>query len=81
LRRFPHTPQARHLIYEKPRRLSPLEQLGAAKAVKELLEAGFIEVHDINGGYASNLVVAAKKDEVGAWTKIRTCVHFRRVNR
>jgi hypothetical protein len=47
----------------------------------ELLEAGFIEVCDVNGKYASNLVVAAKKDESGAWTKIRTCLDFRRLNR
>ena len=70
-----------HPIYEKPRRLTPLEQLEASQAVKELLEAGFIEVCPTNGTYASNLVVAAKKDDNGEWTKIRTCIDFRKLNR
>ncbi|MGB8816241.1 MAG: reverse transcriptase domain-containing protein [Minisyncoccia bacterium] len=68
-------------IYEKPRRLSPLELREAQKAVKDLLDAGFIEVCPINGKYACNMVIAAKKDENGVWCKIRCCQDYRKVNK
>ncbi|KIY96367.1 hypothetical protein MNEG_11595 [Monoraphidium neglectum] len=67
-------------IHEGPRRCSPAELQVQLKAVREWLAAGFCEVCVVNGRYACNMVVAAKKDEHGEWTALRTCHDLRRLN-
>ena len=67
-------------VHEGPRRLSPMESEVTRQAVADLLAAGFCEPCPVNGKYACNMVVAAKKDSSGEWKSLRCCHDFRRLN-
>lgn len=68
-------------IRESPRRYSPVEQEVLRKSVDEWVREGFAEPCLVNSHYACNMVVAAKKNEAGEWTALRTCHDYRNLNR
>lgn len=68
-------------IREGPRRYSPVEQQVLQKSVQEWVDAGFAEPCLVNGRYACNMVVAAKKNEAGEWAALRCCHNYRNLNR
>ena len=66
-------------VYAKPRRHSPFEQNVMHDKVPPLIEAGIIVRCD-SVQYASNNVIATKKDADGQYTDSRFCHNYRPIN-
>jgi hypothetical protein len=60
--------------------MSPKELELAKQRTQELLDTCFCEPVRVGGQFATNIVIAAKKDENGEWKDVRVCHDYRKLN-
>jgi hypothetical protein len=60
-----------NLKFRQPYRLSEVERTLVHARTTKLLDAGFVEL--FKGEYVSSIVMMAKKDILGNWTKRHMC--------
>jgi hypothetical protein len=68
-------------IFRKPYKYSDVEHKMIQARIKELVEAGLVELAPPDCKYASATVMPSKKDIYGNWTEKRMCGDYRRINK